>query len=606
MKNLTGYLKLILLILYSSTFLCFSLSNIYAQEELVKTTGELNYSINNADLNCSYKITLASDSNYPTYIHYFTVNIPFTSIENVDVEYENQSIRNTVYSNEKNTQVIPDFSGIIVKAGVNQTFTINFTLKNFPGLNDPKIKRVVLPVNFANDLSIRTMTLSYSQNIGDLNYISVPYDDTRTNGIISEIIFNNPTEKTITALIGNDVVYNFNINEIYDNSGSENERVVEINIPKTNYNQIVIIKNISPQPEYSKIDDNKNIIAYYRISPNESLNVQINAQIIMGRNSAEQYLSDDEKAVLYSHNDYWSLPDSDLLNEYELYKSSNNYDSDIEAIYSFVLSIFSNEFSIERARMGSLYNFGNRAGLSDEDYVDSTIAILRSYHIPSRMVEGFIYNNQKDESIFLHSWVEYWDDNTGWTMLDPALDEITSTEDYGVDYYDHIAIISRENNPITPNILYSGTSTVNVTMVSTHDDPIANLSVDIDSDVTTNIEGSSILDITVTNSGNIPLMNVNLENGENTISLIDADNVLLPGQSSTKSLSLSKNSVDDEMKVIYYDSLGVSQEIFSNFNVTNVNLWWWDYLVSLLSFSAFSIILSLVYFIYNRVRYEKK
>jgi len=604
MRNIIGYSRKILLLLFSSLFFCLSffsvLEDLYAQSYSVQPKAELYYYIEGEDLRARYEVTLTSISQYPSYVHYFTVNLPFSGISDIEVMYNGKKTYFNTYYYDKYTQVVPDFSGIVVKSDLSQSFTLNFLVEDYTGLEDNNVKLVNIPAKFATDIDVTKVTLSYESNLGELKYLSVAHDSTKTNGTNIEISFDNPTYTSISALIGSDIVYNFNINETYENN-DENKRIVEVNIPVTNSYQRIVINSISPSPFKTSIDDSNNIIAFYEISPGDSKNIKMDIDVIY---SANDLLSIDVPK-LTSSNEFWRV-NSEILSQYQLFKTNLNADNEVASIYSFILSTFSQDLENTNIRLGAQSAFDKKVDLSDKDYVDATIALLRANNVPARMVEGFVFT--KEQNVYKHTWLEYYNNDEGWAILDPFLDDNSSDDLYNYTFYDHIAIVNRENNPLSPNILYSSTSTCEVTMKSFSSDSDLDILVDFQSEIINNVSKEIPVNVLITNNGNAVISELYLEIEDQVIDLLGEGYVLIPGQVIEKRISLELNEEigDIEYRISFSDLLGNEEDFVDKFDVVYNGYWWWNYLVEIIGLTVFSLVISAIYFIFYKVKNAKK
>lgn len=124
-------------------------------------------------------------------------------------------------------------------------------------------------------------------------------------------------------------------------------------------------------------------------------------------------------------------------------KNSNSNEEVVQAIlsnfkqngyqYTMEPGLLNNANSIDE------FMFDSKVGFC-EHYASATAFMLRKANIPSRVVVGYLGGDIDPKKKLVevrgkdaHAWVEYWDDQKGWTRIDPTSAVAPNRIDLGVD-----------------------------------------------------------------------------------------------------------------------------------------------------------------------------
>lgn len=596
MINLIGYLKKTLLILTSLFLLLFSTSKIDASEAL-ETSTTIDYQINDVgELDALIDFTITTDSLVPTVLNYYTAVLPFNPIDQISVSYQDDNLERTVHQQSAGSDVVIKFNNTIISKLSPLEFKIRLKVEDFVEISDSKV--ITLPTNFS-DITISKITTTYPKTWGEVVWSSIG-NISSSDGTF-QIIPNKET--SISVVFGEGLGYSFNINKTLQNFDVNNVKY-EISIPINNHYQDIVFEKISPPPSSTYIDEQGNSFLRYSVEPNNNVDVHISGYIIMNQQGGS-LLNQEDLIVPIG---YWEVKEDKEFLRFEIFQQ--NYDLNIkdkdytylteseqklflENTYNYVINRLTLSENTETyLRAGASSVLGNVTNSSVEDYADFTIALLRQYDIPSRMVVGYIPKSSgyKDEG-FYHTWVEVWDITEGkWTIWDPALEESSGKTIYKKDHLDHISFHIRELDPLSPNLSFFTEEELTITPISSFSDPVESISIkNIDASYNF-ISSSASLNIEITNTGNsiIQELIVPSESGRvltsNSISLS-------PGESVNMKILLSDITEDFEHNLlIQYDNNFDSIQI----PITVEKFWWWNYMLITISLMLFSGIILLI------------
>lgn len=447
MKNLIGFfLKIvsvfsIFFIIFSSPVNASSLSTSSSLQYLIKDDGKTEYSVT---------INIKNTSKLPSVVNYYNVFLPFEKSSDIKVVGNKKNLDFTKHEQKTGVEIVADLDRYVI--GAKQEYVLKIS-----GIFNPEIGKgweyVKLPTKIA-DLNIKSALVKYSTSKPKPSWFSdsrAKYSTDTNNRIVT---IENPTDSEISFMFGDTQTYKFEINKTYINYDSQ-EKIYDIILPKTQYNQLFIISQISPLPEFVKIDEDKNILLGIKVKEYGQEEVVVSGYIQMVENEEPQLTN-----IFEDSTGYWMLSDQKeiaRLNQYLKGDTSNLP----EKLNAYVISRLQmkelNKDSIENILRGGVPLALKRTSRAiPEDYSDLLIALFRYFKIPSRMVFGYIpISSIYTSNGFYHSWVEYYDtDFKSWKSLDPALEDILDINFQRADFKDHIALITRETNAITPKFPY--------------------------------------------------------------------------------------------------------------------------------------------------------
>jgi hypothetical protein len=360
-----------------------------------------------------------------------------------------------------------------------------------------------------------------------------------------KISYTNVTDPKIELVLGKSIIFNFVIDRIIENTESASINY-EINLPRPQYNQSLIIKSITPLPTASYKDENGNYFISYLLLPNEKINVKVSGAVLVTDNDLESDLSYQEKRNNSTTDSIWDLADTSAIKQFELYQAINSTKiqnnvllSDkkifVKNTYDYVLdNLKLSSESTVFSRLGANKIAQNSQEVSPDDYTDFTIALLRKYGIPTRMILGIVVPVKESEKPYVHSWVEYYMDETGWISLDPAYDDATSgTSQFSKSFVDHIAIVARGNNPYLPKLSRDVLDFTTVEYSTTNQDSFLKASTEIKI-----VNGQ--FKLILKNIGNTIITQININSDVFKLSELQSNNILLPGSSVEIPLYISK------------------------------------------------------------------
>ena len=325
-------------------------------------------------------------------------------------------------------------------------WTIQFKSKDFAE-KVGKVWEVRSPkVTSSTNLENYNLTIATPEKFGEPTLISpTPKTQTTQNGKLF-LTF------TKDQLLSSGVSANFGLIQLFDfdlNYHLENKNLIPIltNIalpPDTSY-QSVIYQRIEPKPINVTIDPDGNYLAWYKLSRNQKLDINVvgSAKLFASSKTRDLNLSEQLRKEYTQSEKYWEKDNPLITSKLAEILGPNppgETSEKVKLIYKFVvnnLSYDSGRFNTDIQRLGAVTALNNPTNAVCMEFTDLFIALVRAAGIPARELNGFAYSSSSTlrplslSKDILHSWPEYFDERKGWIMVDPTWENTTG----GVDYF---------------------------------------------------------------------------------------------------------------------------------------------------------------------------
>lgn len=272
--------------------------------------------------------------------------------------------------------------------------------------------------------------------------------------------------KGLALTFGDRSVYRANFNFPLRNR-SPWPRTLTVALPPNMNNQSVYVNSLEPAPTATRLDGDGNVLADYRLGPNQSIVVRtgVDAQVKyleydLGASGKRSDIPADLVRRYTGSTRYWQTDGEVGAAARRLTDDNAPVASNVRAMYRYVIEKlnYNNDkikFNIRQGAAAALANPSNAVCL---EYSDLLVAMLRSQGIPARMPVGYAYSGSLKESKgvadSLHSWVEAYVPGVGWMTLDPTWGE--KFDQFGRSDLDHFAFAVWGEQDRLPGAVMSG------------------------------------------------------------------------------------------------------------------------------------------------------
>lgn len=433
-KFLFSLLVLIFLVIPSDIFAANEFSSAYT----------VNYSVNPdgvTEVVEEIKLKNLTEKFFPSS---FSVVLPGNNVTDAKASDAQGLLEVSSAAEGSNTKLTVKFSNQQI-IGLNKEYAFKLTFKDSSiakslgeswMISIPKLTQ-------GSEVTDSTFTLSVPTAFGDPDYIAPEPAKTAEAG--GRIVFTY-NEKDffasgITAVFGRELNFFYKTGYILKND-SIFPKYVKIVLPSDSRLQKSYLESIDPKPENTETDKLGNTLAVFKLSPAQILNVSSAGQVkTLLSVQGKDLLNNEEKIYYTDSSRYWDVSSPVIKNKLSEILATNNPSTNFEKareIDKFVSNFL--RFNPDRLnrgfdRFGSVTALNNPEQALAAEFVDLEIALLRSAGIPARQIIGFSLNSDGKPFSFtsqkLHTWVEFYDDEKGWVISDPAWENTTK----GINFF---------------------------------------------------------------------------------------------------------------------------------------------------------------------------
>lgn len=348
------------------------------------------------------------------------------------------------------TQINIDFPTAEVGQGLKWGFVVDYQTNSLVE-NKGRANVVYIPGIAQENRDYYTVRLVVPTSFGEVHgFGSIPYEDSRQGGEVTykfddKVLIGN----SVQLLFGNSTTYKAGFVFPLENKSSLSKNF-DISLPPNTPSQSVFLQNLEPKPDSTSLDTDGNVIARYRIGPNQKVNVKADVladvkylKYDLSKSGTNKDIPKNLIATYTKPTKYWQSDNPEIAAKAkEITNGKATVADQISAINKYVINTleYNNEKIKYNIRQGSLKALQNPANVVCLEYSDLTIALLRAAGIPARMPVGYGYSGDlklsPSVSDSLHSWVETYIPNVGWINLDPTWGE--KFNNLGISDLDHL------------------------------------------------------------------------------------------------------------------------------------------------------------------------
>lgn len=560
MRSLIGYLKKILLLIsLLSSFLLFSKTTAFAEENTFKVSSYFTHTIKESTIDTHVIIQLNTD--ITRVLSIYTATIQAKNITPKCYINGTEEIECKRYNRLSVTDIQIDFQNRVISPDSTLELVVTYSTPYDNNISYNMPSKVL-------DAETKEITIKYPRNKGEFSWASESVTNKNQNNKEYILTFKNPKESEISIFFTDNIQYKFTVNKVFTNPNDQIQ-TFELVLPMDSENQVVIWEDITPLPTYSTIDDDGNFIFSYLVEPKQTIDCNIVGYIQKTNNVKTQK---EVLSFLTKEGAYWEILDNSeikrvvnfmkdkgfVINEntkdIKLFKD-NQKSVFYKYLYQYVIyrlnykeDIKLGDLQTSRAGASTIIKDANNA--NPIDFADFYIALLRHFSIPSRMVLGYISNiSGFTTDGYYHYWVEYFDmTKNEWVAADPFLEKYYKKPFLGGDLVDHIAILKRGKSPLTPTLTFY---TPTDFLLSVDDGEFKEKNLSINANLSTNSYDITRKHlkayINLSNSGNIAISDISFKksNFGTVTKYIDSVN------NTTSALLLPKQNLSIQLNIPY-------------------------------------------------------
>lgn len=613
MKDIIGYLKRTIWIFNILIFVLFLFpSKIFAQPSL-GTDAIFSHNVKDNKV-VETTLTFTISSEVRTVLTYYTITIPQANIEpEIYSTNKGKKLEATIYNRTNSTDILVDFENQVITSEESARITLSYVQK-YDNANILELYSKVA------DTTTSKVFVTYPKNWGKTNWVSDQIENIKESDNSYVLTINKPDSDIVNLIFGEDIIYSFNISRALNNP-SDVSNQFELLIPQDTEFQKVIIDQISIQPTQTLIDNSGNYILIYTLDPNSQIDLKISGYILMQQH---EYYSNDLKTIYDSNDLYWSLENRQIedIEDYLVkhgIDDKNNKSNLIQYLYRYVVEELTPSTSATSLaggpRRGASEVLQQPKDSTPEDYADVLRALCSYYEIPAIYTIGYvsdISSYQKDG--MFHYWIQIYD-NENWFILDPYLEDFSKVSLYGRPQLDHISILNRTNNSISPILTYYSDNDIKFEYIQDN-----TIKYEPESNVSISLEPYSILnkylygEINIENTGNTIFSAIELSDSQPDLNkyldsvTTSVDNILLPHTNKSINFHIPFNDLTEE---IIFSTVNIkngvknisSELISTEYSISERT--GYELIIKSISFLLFVITFGIIYIVIDKIIYKK-
>lgn len=359
------------------------------------------------------------------------------------------------------TQINIKFNQQIAGKGKEYTWILKFKTIDF-ALNSGKIWDISIPkLSSAEDIENYNVNLLTPVSFGDPSVIvPKPNKQKETAGKLQYTFTKEQLLGSgISAVFGDTQTYNFKLTYNLVNNGFL-PKVFELSLPSNSPFQKALISSIEPKPDNVILDEEGNYLALFTVDRTKSQVVEAKGQVQTFINPLyrNRNLNMQINQRYFNQDKYWEK-DNPLIKEKlkEIFngKTLKTNSDKANLINQYVSSVlqFNTSNNIGYRRLGAVTALNNTNQAKCYEFSDLFIAFARSAKIPTRENIGLGYrgNSKIRPECFPNSnldiWPEYYDENSGWVMIDPTWESTTGGANYSSKLdLNHISLLKQSSS----------------------------------------------------------------------------------------------------------------------------------------------------------------
>lgn len=507
-------LKKIIIFFLFATFLMFHVSAVKAADYRADYLVQYFLSEENNSLNTNVQFTIKiTNSKTDVYVNKYSISFPKSFlIKDLKASDDSQQITPQTTVDDAKTKIDLEFSHPNTGRDSVNTFNLQFTQQNLFQVNG-NVWEVILPTIENRGVGDYKVIVNLPQNTNKKISISKPKPTLITG---NQIIWDNPTSRTVYAVFGDSQIYELRLT-YHLNNPNLYPVLTDIALPPDTLYQKIYVISLDPKPSLTYSDNDGNYLARYYLNPKQNLPVTFTGNAQLSVKPREEVipvmrnLSQSQQNYLLTARKYWQVSNVPLsLNTpYSIYRDVVD-----------TLRYDYNKVVTQNKRLGAEGVLKTPNNAVCVEFSDLFIAYAREKGVYSREMEGFGFTKDPQlrplslVSDVLHSWPEFYDKDSGlWIQVDPTWENTS-----GIDYFNsfdlnHIvfAIHGEKSDYPLPAGMYKTENSRDVSVTASTEKLIEKRDITI----TSTKLSSKILDnkivsstVTITNNGNVYLWNI--------------------------------------------------------------------------------------------------
>lgn len=259
----------------------------------------------------------------------------------------------------------------------------------------------------------------------------------------------------ISAIFGKQQLFDLRLTYYLDNPNNQNA-LSQVTLPPETANQKVFYHQLDPLPQTIKVDADGNFIATYEVLANNTLKVELLAQVQLLLEADPNILP---APVLPNHltaQKFWETDNIELQKAVLELNSASELNQFVVDTLNYTEENLNNQFY----RLGAASSFleENRPLATCQEFTDLFVTLARIKQIPAKRIVGYAHSSNEELKPIsvvgdvLHAWPAFYNpESNNWQEIDPTWQKTTG----GIDYFskfdlNHIAFAINGVSSVLP------------------------------------------------------------------------------------------------------------------------------------------------------------
>lgn len=369
------------------------------------------------------------------FINRYGIIVSSTNLENIRVTDNGSTLEPQVTKLTGQTSIGISFEEEILGEGKTRELIISYLDGDIANISG-KILEVNIPaLADIEQYEQYQLNLLVPNIFGPVSRISPSEFTIKKTGDFDTFHYDNLDGQAVSAIFGDKQIFDLKLSYYLNNPNNQNS-LSQITLPPETPNQRVYYHSLDPMPNSIKVDADGNFIATYEVPANNSVKVELLAQVLLTLQADPNIQT---PPVLPAHlfpQKFWETDDAQLLEAAKELHSA----SDINQFVVDTLNYTEESLDGEFYRLGAANSFlpENRIFATCQEFTDLFVTLARIKQIPAKRIVGFAYSNNEElrpinvVGDVLHSWPAFYNQETNsWQEIDPTWQKTTG----GIDYF---------------------------------------------------------------------------------------------------------------------------------------------------------------------------
>jgi transglutaminase-like putative cysteine protease len=367
------------------------------------------------------------------YISKYGLTLNSSNVSNIRVITNGQIIDPNITQKNGSTEIEIEFDDKLVGKDKVRRFNITYLNPQIAQVNGQVLEAHIPAMSSEEDYNQHQVILVTPLRFGRPTRISPENYEMKIDNNNITLTYNDIHEQGISAIFGEQQIFSLTLRYHLDNPHNQTA-ITQVSLPPDTALQKIYYHQLEPRPQTIEQDEDGNWIATYYLPANETIEVNIQADVLISLNPLHPWLNPEPLDSHLSQQPFWET------NHEQIQQIAADLNT-TEDIYHYVvetLNYTNQDLKQQLERLGAVQALKQPNQATCQEFTDLFIALARAKGIPARRATGYAHSNDPTlqplslVTDVLHAWPEYYNQQTQkWIPVDPTWADTMK----GVDYF---------------------------------------------------------------------------------------------------------------------------------------------------------------------------